>query len=412
MPAASQASPTGLDHIGETNEKVGGISRTPLASSPGSASEGQTFAPEPPANKTGRTMPQPALRESVAREAIEAVEQMLREGYRPRGLGGTGPAAIAAAADMLGVNRATFQNRIVLAEKLFGLVPDDSHYRPRQYLHRPPGAPVIPFQDHIKEPMPEGRPVKICVIGDAHDSPHLADKSRFYWLGRFAADNAVDRVVSVGDWMTLDCFSTHTDRATFEGLSKPTFSQDLASFHESQREFRRGLGALKPKLDITLGNHEHRAWRWDNFHPEAEPHGLKIEEAFAQWGWRTTPYGQYRFIEGVGFTHVPLNAIGKPMGGVTGGQRAANAAMYDIVHGDTHRSQTSVADKLGPIRAPTVFNAATALPNGFIEGFANKGASAWRSGACLAIVWGGYVRSWTFSEMCMLEWWYGEKAAA
>lgn len=359
-------------------------------------------------------MPGPKPRIETARQRVALVEECMREGFTPqhdptRRTPGT---AVAEAARRQGITLRGFKDSLDSAKVYFGLEPDDSAYRPRQYLHRPPGAPVIPFQDHIKEPVPQGSPVKIGVIGDAHDSPHLADKERFYWLGRFFAEERVDRVVSVGDWMTLDCFSTHTDRATFEGLAKPTFAQDLSSFHESQREFRRGLGNLKPKLDCTLGNHEHRAWRWDNLHPEAEPHGRKIDEAFAQWGWRTTPYGQFRFIEGVGFIHVPLNAIGKPMGGVTGGQRAANAATFDVIHGDSHKVQISVAEKLGPVRAPTVYNAATALPNGFIEGFANKGGSTWRSGACIATVWGGFVRGWRFVEMSLLEYWHADRHAA
>ena len=352
-------------------------------------------------------MPQPSLKYEVALEAVQRVEAKLREGFRPAGMSGAGPGAIAAAADDWKVSKGTLMGRLNAALILYGMAPDESAYRPRVYLHRPPGLPVMAYQDHVTEPVPEGDPITVCVIGDAHDSPHLANKERFYWLGRFAAENRVDRVVQIGDWMTLDCFSTHTDRGTFEGLAKPTFAQDLESFHASQREFRRGLGDLKPKLDCTLGNHELRAWRWDNLHPEAEPHGHKIEEAFAQWGWRTTPYGQYRFIGGVGFIHVPLNGLGKPMGGVTGGQRSAAGAMFDIVHGDSHKAQISVADKLGPVRSPTIYNAATALPNGFIEGFANKGGSTWRSGVCLATIWGGHVREWSFTEMALLQHRYG-----
>lgn len=359
-------------------------------------------------------MPSPKACIETARQRVALVEQCMREGFTPQRdpTKRTPGTAVSEAARRQGISLRGFKDSLESARNHFGLEPDDSNYRPRQYLHRPPGAPVIPFQDHIKEPIPEGSPVKIGVIGDAHDSPHLANKERFYWLGRFFANEKVDRIVSVGDWMTLDSFSTHTDRGTFEGLAKPTFAQDIASFHASQTEFRRGLGSLKPKLDCTLGNHEHRAWRWDNLHPEAEPHGQKIEEAFAQWGWRTTPYGQFRFIEGVGFIHVPLNAIGKPMGGVTGGQRAANAAVFDVIHGDSHKAQISVAEKLGPVRAPTVYNAATALPNGFIEGFANKGGSTWRSGACIATIWGGFVREWRFVEMSLLEHWYADRLAA
>lgn len=358
-------------------------------------------------------MPQPSLKPETAAEAVARVEAQLRLGFRPAGMSGTGPGAIAQAAtqavkDGWVNSHGSFQTRLRTARELYGLTPDETLFRPRQYLHNPAGAPVMAFQDHIKEPMPEGDPITVCIIGDAHDSPHLRDKSRFKWLGAFAAENQVERVVSVGDWMTMDCFSSHTDRATFEGFSKPTFEQDLESFHESQRAFQNGLAGWKPKKDITLGNHEKRAWTYDNRHPDGVSHGQIVEEAFAQWGWRTTPYGEFRFIGGVGFIHIPLNGLSKPL---AQGQRA-NKAMFDTVHGDDHRSLILTDYKSGPFRSPTVYGAATALPNGFIEGFANKGGATWRSGVCLATIWGGYVREWRFVEMSLLERRYGERLAA
>lgn len=358
-------------------------------------------------------MAQPPLKRETALEAVQRVEDKLREGFRPKGMTGTGNGAVAEAAAQAvregWVNTiSSFETRVRIARDTYRLEPDDSLYRPRHYQHRAPTGPLLPTQDHVTEPPPEGRPVTVCVIGDAHDSPHLPDKERFYWLGRFAAEHQVDWVVSVGDWMSMDCFSTHHDRATFEGFAKPTFAQDLESFHASQREFQRGLGDHRPKKLVTLGNHEHRAWRYDNHHPDGLSHGELVEEAFLQWGWRTSPYGEYRFIDGVAFTHIPLNGRGKPL---AQGQHA-NKAMCDTIHGDDHRA-TQISDhKAGPFRSPTVYSAATALPPGFIEGYANKGGSTWRQGVCLATIWGGFVRSWQFTEMSLLRHRYGERSAA
>jgi len=348
-------------------------------------------------------MAQPLLSRELAIETIERVEAKLREGFRPIGMGGAGAGAVSAAADEWGISRGTVNSRLAAAKVNYGLEPDDTLYRPRQYQHHSPGAPAMVSQDHIKEPMPDGKPIVVCVIGDAHDSPHLPNKERFYWLGRFAAEHNVDWVVSVGDWMTMDCFSSFSDRATFEGFSKPTFEQELASFHASQKEFQRGLGTLKPRKLITLGNHEHRAWKYDNLHPDGISHAHMVEEAFLQWGWRTSMYGEYRFIDGVAFTHIPFNGRGKPL---AQGQHA-NKAMCDTIHGDDHRATQITEHKSGPFRTPTVYSAATALPNGFIEGFANKGGGTWRSGVCLAKIWGGHVRSWCFEEMSLLEHKYG-----
>ena len=357
-------------------------------------------------------MPNPGLSEAQMASTKARVEEKLRQGFRPRGQSGSGGSAVAAAAkdakdagEVKSIN--AFESR-VYAITGTEYEPDWTIYRPRQYQHAAPGLPIIAAQDHCVEDDPEGEPELICVIGDAHDSPHLPNKERFEWLGAFAAEHGVRRVVSTGDWMTLDCFSTHTDRATFEGFSKPTFEQDMASLHESQRAFQRGLAGHKPIRDVVFGNHEHRAWRYDNLHPDGISHALLIEEAFAQWGWRTTKYGEYRFFQGVGVTHIPFNGLGRPL---AQGQRA-NKAMFDIIHGDDHRHLTLSDHKSGPVRSPTVYSAASALPAGFIEGFANKGGGTWRSGVCLATVWGGHVRSWSFTEMVLLRRRYGQKIAA
>lgn len=354
----------------------------------------------------------PPLKRELAEEAVRRVEEQLRNGCVPVGMGG-GKSALAAAAeqacrDGFVQTRGGFEGRVRAARDLYGLVPDETIFRPRQYQHRPAGLPIVPSQDHIAEDEPEGEPIRVAVIGDAHDSPHLRDKSRFRWLGAYIAERQIERVVSVGDWLTMDCFSTHTDRATFEGMAKPTFDQDLDSFHESQRAFQDGLAGWKPKKDITLGNHEHRAWRYDNLHPDGMSHGHMLQEAFAQWGWRTSIYGEYRFIGGVGFVHVPFNAMGRPL---TQNQRP-NKALFDTVHGDDHRATQLTDFKSGPFRSPTIYSAATALPPGFIEGFSNKGGSTWRSGICEAVIWGGYVRSWSFTEMVLLRHRYGERKAA
>ena len=351
----------------------------------------------------------PAVDPAKHHAVVELVEQCLREGFTEHWIPGPGHrTAITEAcsrwkkADGQPMTVKNFKELLDRAKQR-GIEPDWSAYRPRQYLHRPPGQPVIPPQDHVAEESPEGNPVDCGIIGDAHDSPHIRDKSRFRWLGCFMAERGFERVISVGDWLTMDSFSSHTDRSTFEGMAKPTFGQDLESFHESQRAFHDGLAGHKPKLDITLGNHEFRAIRYDNLHPDGVSHGQLLEEAFAQWGWRTTPYGQYRFFAGVGVVHVPTNALGRPL---TENQRP-NKAMFDTIHGDDHRSTMRTDFKSGPIRSPTVYSAATALPPGFIEGFANKGGSTWRSGVCSATLWGGHVRSWSFEEMILLKRRYG-----
>lgn len=340
----------------------------------------------------------------------ELTHQLLQEGYAPPELAARGNAAKTEATRRLAKE---YNIPEQTAAGWYRYVEIDwSQYRPRQYLHRPAGAPVVPPQDHLAEPDPEGEPLRIAIIGDAHDAPHLRDKSRFEWLGAYINEHGFEHVVQIGDWWTMDCFSSFQDRSTFEGLAKPTFDQDRDSFHQSQDAFQRGLAGHKPKKDVTLGNHELRAWRYSNLHPDGVNYGDLVTEAFMQWGWRVTNYGEFRFINGVGFIHAPLQpASDKPYGGKTGGQRASNDTLFDIVRGDDHRVTISVGDKIGPVRAPSVYSTGTALPPGFIEGYARKGGSVWRTGICEATIWGGTIRQFAFTDMHLLRRRYGRLAA-
>lgn len=355
------------------------------------------------------------------REFVALVEDQLRAGVERYPRSGKGAVKMAG---LEAVRRGWFINAdqgftwLSRAQERLGLEPDWSAYRPRVYLHRGPDLPSIPSQDHICEEEPEGEPYVAAAIGDPHDSPHLPDKSRFHWLGAFIAERQIPHVVSMGDWATCDSLSTHTDPASFEGLAKPTFQQDLDSLHESQAAFQEGLGGWKPKKDHLFGNHDgERPKRWSNLHREAvggaiDP-ALAMEEAFAQWGWRTTPYGEYRFIRGVGFIHAPLvpGTAGKTYGGKTGGQRAANDALFDIVRGDDHKFYVASAPKIGPVKSPRVFGTATALPPGYIEGYARKNPGDWESGICVLTIWGGRVVGYEFHDMHLLRRRYGRRAA-
>lgn len=354
----------------------------------------------------------PPLALDVAKLTVETVEQAMREGYPLETVAGR-PSARSIAADRLSISRPSLLNRLESAKRHHALEPDESAYRPRVYQHASPGQPQVVFHDHIHEDEPEGDPLEMAAIGDAHDSPSLRDKSRFRWLGAFIEEHGFKRAWAAGDWMTLDSFSNHTDPATIEGLTKPSFQQDLDSLHESQRAFHEGLAGHKPILDMSLGNHEYRAWRWANQHREVQGEaihpGHRILEAYAQWGWRTTPFGEYRFIQSVGFIHAPLvpGTAGKTYGGKTGAQRAANDMMFDIVRGDDHKFYTASTPKIGPVTSPRIFGTGTAFPSGYVEHYAAKNSGDWWTGICDLTIWGGRVRGFRGTDMLLLKRRYG-----
>lgn len=93
-------------------------------------------------------MAQPPLKRETALEAIQRVEDKLREGFRPKGITGTGNGAIAEAAAQAvregWVNTiSSFETRVRIARDTYGLELDDSLYRPRHCQHRAPTDPPV-----------------------------------------------------------------------------------------------------------------------------------------------------------------------------------------------------------------------------------------------------------------------------
>ena len=110
--------------------------------------------------------------------------------------------------------------------------------------------------------------MKVIVIGDLHDSPHIKDKSRFRWIGKHIAKTKPAYVVQIGDFLTLDSCTHYIPDDTFTArIEKPTFIKDMQSFDEAMEEFNYGLGKYKVKKFITLGNHERRMWRHEDKNP-------------------------------------------------------------------------------------------------------------------------------------------------
>lgn len=119
----------------------------------------------------------------------------------------------------------------------------------------------------------------------------------------------------------------------------------------------------------------------------------RVLEAFTQYGWRTTDFGEFLFIDGVGFTHVPLNEMGRPYGGKTALSRIANDATFSIVFGHTHKDQVYRAPKIGPTNSIKVVNLGCALPHGHVEAYARMSTTGWGYGVYELTLQGGHILS-------------------
>lgn len=304
-----------------------------------------------------------------------------------------------AAAQFLKVSRAGFQTRLRRAAEA-GIAPRKPQEAPIKE------APAQKPRVRVKAGTPEGSIYRVLVIGDAHDAPDIP-KDRFRWMGKHAAEIGCDWVVQIGDMLTLDSLNSHIPNDTLQAKTKNPFYRDLESGAEALGEFARGLGSHLCKKHCTLGNHERRAWFYEDGNPETA--GLltgPLLALFDQHGWSITEYGEWFFLGGVGFVHAPLNKLGKTFGGETR-QNVLNKMIFDVVRGHDHQEYFHSSSKFGPQERVTLMGAGCALPQGHIEQYAKHALNGWAWGVTGIEIQGGRITSHAWVPMSELERRYG-----
>lgn len=351
-----------------------------------------------------------ALSADKLARAKEVTEELLRQGYGPPDQPIRGRAAKSEAAKMLAAEYGVPPNT---AWGWIDQAPIDwTSYRPDRYqqpsprivLH--PAAAPTPFT-------PEGG-TRVLAIGDLHNCPkHPHRIEVLTWIARYASEHRFDHIVQVGDWSTWDSCSSHEKNDTQKGKLKPSIRQDMDNLLASHQAFRAGMAkGYKPKLSFLLGNHEYRVERFENANPEA--HGTftrERDQIFTQFGWHTRPYGEVYYIEGVGYTHHPVNGAGRAYGGKTGPQRAANDFTVPIVSGHTHRRQVHDSPKGGPVDVISMVEIGCGMLWGEVESYAQHSMTGWWWGIVPMTVRQGAITDLNFVSMIELQKNYGRGAA-
>lgn len=354
-------------------------------------------------------MSTPRLKREDAEGIIKAVEAALKKGFVPKGMtprsGEIG--AIAMAAVSLGISRETASSRIRTGQTYFNLEPDWSLYEaptPEIVEVAPPKRPRVRVKvgNTVK---PEGHEYRVLGIGDLHDHPHLGNKDRFRWIARYANEHRIQNIRQIGDWATFDSCSQYENYGTISGRMKPSFENDIDSLEESLGAFISQFDEdYRPNCKVTMGNHENRVYQWEDTHPETEGmFGLRLEQAFARGRFDYCQYGEWDFVGGVGFTHVPLTIMGKPYGGKMPSNMIGSDAMFSIVFGHTHKGFVMPRPKIGPQKQITVVNLGCALPYGHVEPYAKLSTTGWTYGIYDLVIQAGDIRSHRFISMIELE---------
>lgn len=311
-----------------------------------------------------------------------------------------------AAARHLGIPRTTFQNRIRVArDPTRGLSPNVAATKPR--IRVPARSSMQAVPDTF------GRSIRVFVFGCAHDAPSIPDKSRFANAGRLARQLMPDYIVDLGDTMDLDSLSSHAAPGSMDDRNRPFFRADIASLHEAQAAFD---GEAPSPDDVPRyhlhGNHEYRSDRYEKANPAAQDvFTLEIDQVYARFGWSIKRFKEWLYLDGVGFTHVPINGMGKEIGGVNANQTVSRESTHSVVWSHTHKREFVERPKLGIGNGIQVYNTGCFMPQGYLKAYAGLSMTGWTYGVSELTIRNGQIesaRNWSELELREM---FGSKAA-
>ena len=150
------------------------------------------------------------------------------------------------------------------------------------------------------------------------------DLSFLSWIGQYIIDKKPDVIVHLGDFADMPSLSSYdVGKKSYEGrtykddvdvayegmmsLFKPIFAYNRRQAENKKKQY-------KPKLVLTLGNHEARIDRAIELDRKLE--GLiSIEDlGYTDFGWEVVPFLKPIFIDGICYCHYLCSgAMGKPI---------------------------------------------------------------------------------------------------
>ena len=143
------------------------------------------------------------------------------------------------------------------------------------------------------------------------------------WAGQAICDYKPDVIVNIGDFADMPSLSTHDVKGSkyFEGLR---YKKDVEVVKEAMQLLLKPLRDMqkvqkdskhkvyKPRMVLTLGNHENRINRAINNNPQLEGL-LSVKDLEYEKDWEVHDFLHPVFINGVGFNHYwPVGAMCRP----------------------------------------------------------------------------------------------------
>ena len=220
---------------------------------------------------------------------------------------------ITEAAIKLGMPRGTVSNRMLMA-KIRGLTGDN----PVRHLQT---ANIHDSRiENNCSKIENSKPITHCLIPDVQAKPGVP-LDHLRWGGEYIAEKRPDVIVCIGDFADMESLSSY-DRGKKSAENK-RYHADLEAAHKAMEllmtpivQKMQKIPQWKPRLVLTLGNHEDRITRFVDDNAVMEGALCLDDLGYKAWGWEVIPFREPVCIDGLWYCHYFYNQnSGKPYAG-------------------------------------------------------------------------------------------------
>jgi hypothetical protein len=192
--------------------------------------------------------------------------------------------------------------------------------------------------------------MKILFIPDSQVKPG-DDLGFLQRIGQYIVDKKPDVIVHAGDFADMQSLSSYDKgKRSFEGRR---YRKDIQAAHDGMkallgplREYNEMRGtnkksAYRPRMVLTLGNHEHRICRTINDEPMLDGAIGLDDLCYEEFGWEVYPFLEVVVIEGIAFSHYfTTGTMGRP---ASSAQAMLNKKHMSCIAGHQQGRQSATA---------------------------------------------------------------------
>lgn len=164
---------------------------------------------------------------------------------------------------------------------------------------------------------------KHIYIPDVQAKPGI-DFTYLNKIGHYLVDKKADVIICGGDFADMPSLSSYdVGKKSFEGRR---YKADIQASHEAMDALLEPLWTFnqkakankeklyKPRMVLTLGNHEHRINRAVNDDPKLDGVLDVVDLRYAEYGWEVIPFLDVVVIDGVAYSHYfTTGLMGRPV---------------------------------------------------------------------------------------------------